>query len=369
MRKIVSAIIIIFVFNGLLAAQHKYQDPFKFEFKKIADDIYLAYRPDPLKVLVECNSTIIINNKDVVVFDATGSPRGARQVVEKIKELTDKPVRYLINSHGHGDHTLGNQEFVKVFPMCEIISHEETREYMSMPKGSTGPNRGIAYVYEYETKEGMERRRKYIEDEIQKIKDEAKPGYEKVLENLYEYSERDLELRRKEYLNVKVTPPTSTFENRITLYRGKRELQILYFGKGDTPGDVWLYLSKEKILCSPDAFVNPVPYGFSRNQLEWLETLKKVSQMDFDIIIPGHGEVQHDKKYLSMVIELLESIQSQVKEAVAKGMSLEETQKFVKVDDLQNKFTNGDPVKEYYFEGYSKEPMIQRTYNQLMESE
>jgi glyoxylase-like metal-dependent hydrolase (beta-lactamase superfamily II) len=368
MRKIVYAIITVFLFAGLLAGQDKYHHPFKFEFKKIAEDIYLAYRPDPLKVLVECNSTIIINDKDVIVFDATGSPGGARQVVEKIRELTDKPVRYLINSHGHGDHTFGNQVFVEAFPECEIIAREETRDYMSAPRGSTGANRKIAYVYEYWTEEGMKKKRDYIEGEIQRVKDEAKQGYEKVLENLYEYSDKDLELRRKEYLQVRVTPPTLILENKMSLYRGGREIQVLYLGKGDTPGDVWLYLPEEKILCTPDAVVNPIPYGFSRNHIEWLETLKKVKKMDFDILIPGHGEVQYDKKYLSMVIELLESIQRQVKEAVAKGMTLEETQEFVKVDELHNKFVKGDPVKEYYFVGYSKEPAVENTYEQLTES-
>ncbi len=368
MKRIILIIIAVFISNNLLTAQYKYPDPFKFEFKKIANDIYLAYRPNPLKVLVEGNSTIIINDNDVVVFDATGSPRGARQIVNKIKELTDKPVRYLINSHGHGDHTLGNQEFVKAFPGCEIIAHKETRDYLLAPKGSTGANRKIAYVYEYQSEEGMKKKREYIENEIQKVKDEAKPGYKKVLENLYEYSEQDLELRRKEYLTVTVTPPTLTFENKMTLYRGEREIQILYLGKGDTPGDVWLYLPKEKFLCCPDAVVNPIPYGFSRNQLEWLETLKHAVKMDFNIAVPGHGEIQYDKNYIQMVIELLESIQSQVKDAVSKGMTLEETEEFVKVDELENKFVKDDPVKAYYFEGYSRTPMIQRTYNELTEN-
>ena len=367
MRPIV--ILTVFLLTSFLAAQRKYPDPYKFEFKKIADDIYLAYRPNPLKALVEGNSTIIINDRDVVVFDATGSPRGAGQIVDKIKELTEKPVRYLINSHGHGDHTLGNQVFVKAFPGCEIIAREETRKYMSAPEGSTGKNRGIAYVYEFQTEAGIEKRIKYLQDEIEKVKQEAKPGYQAILDNLTEYLEQDLALRRKEYLSVEVTPPTFTFENQLTLYRGDREIQLLYLGKGDTPGDVWLYLPREKMLCSPDAFVHPIPYGFSRNPLEWLETLKGVREMDFDMIIPGHGEIQYDKAYLSLVIALLETIQDQVKEAVQKGMSLEATEAFVKVDHLQHKFTQNDPVKTYYFEGYSKSPVIQRTYNELTNSE
>lgn len=368
MRKLIILITVFCFFYSPLSAQRKYQDPFKFEFKKISEGIYVAYRPDPLKIMVECNSTIIINESDVVVFDATGTPKGARQIVDKIKELTDNPVRYLINSHGHGDHTFGNQVFVEAFPGCEIIAHEETRDYMSAPRGSKGPNRKIAYVYEYQTEEGMKKKREYIEGEIKRVKDIGKPGYEKVLEILNEYYEKDLELRRKQYMQVNVTPPTLIFENGMSLFRGRRELQILYLGKGDTPGDVWLYLPNEKILCSPDAVVNPIPFGFSRHQLEWPETLKKALQIDFDILVPGHGEIQYDKIYLTQVIELLDSIHGQVKDAVSRGLSLEETHDFVNVDRLKNKFTNNDPVKEYYFESYTRNAVVENTYEQLTQS-
>ncbi len=350
-----------------LIAQKEYNHPFKFQFKKVADDIYLAYRPDPLKVLVEGNSTIIINDRDVIVFDATGSPTGARQIVNKIKELTDKPVRYLINSHGHGDHTLGNEEFIKAFPMCEIISRRETRKYMQAPKGSKGKNRGIAYVYEYSEKEEFEKRVKYITGEIERVTKEAKPGYEKVVDNLTEYLEKDLELRRQEYSKLTVTPPTLTLEKEISIFRGEREIQILYLGKGDTTSDIWLYLPNEKILCSPDAIVNPIPYGFSRHQIAWLETLKEVMNIEYDILIPGHGEIQYDKKYLSMLIDLLQSIQNQVKSGIERGMSLEEITDYVDVKEFEKKFTKGDPIPAYYFEGYSVQPVIERTYNQLVD--
>ncbi len=67
----------------------KYDDPFHFELLKLQDDIYVAYRPNPLRYLVEGNCTIIINDNDVVVVDATGSPQGAKEVIAAIKQLTN----------------------------------------------------------------------------------------------------------------------------------------------------------------------------------------------------------------------------------------------------------------------------------------
>ena len=68
------------------------------------DGVWMAYRPDPYRVPVFGNVTIIVTKQDVVVVDAGSSPRAARRVIDKIRALTDLPVSTLINTHGHEDH-------------------------------------------------------------------------------------------------------------------------------------------------------------------------------------------------------------------------------------------------------------------------
>ncbi len=115
--------------SGLLCnAQSKNSNLYDFVIRKVKENIYVASRPEPLRYFVEGNVTIIINEQDVVVVDAGGSPLSARHIIREIKKLTPKPVSYVINTHDHVDHTLGNQEFVKAFPGVEIISHAKTRE-------------------------------------------------------------------------------------------------------------------------------------------------------------------------------------------------------------------------------------------------
>ena len=76
------------------------------------------------------NSVVIVNANDVLVFDTFTRPSTARTVLAEIRKLTDKPVRYVVNSHHHPDHWSGNEVYAQAFPGLEIIASEETRQFM-----------------------------------------------------------------------------------------------------------------------------------------------------------------------------------------------------------------------------------------------
>src|SRR5215207_1350564 len=88
----------------------------KFEFVKVAEGVYAAVRSEPLAEPVDGNSVVIVNDDDVVVVDANFTPSSARAVLAGIRRLTAKPVRYVVNTHWHGDHVFGNQVYREAFP-------------------------------------------------------------------------------------------------------------------------------------------------------------------------------------------------------------------------------------------------------------
>lgn len=149
----------------------------------------------------------------------------------------------------------------------------------------------------------------------------------------------------------------------MIIYSGNREIHLMHLGDGDTAGDIWVYLPKEKILCSGDAIVHPIPYGFSRHGIEWLETLKKAYAIDFNILIPGHGEIQKDKEYLNLYITLLEQVATQIEKAIMAGLSKEETIKNIDISEIERRFTKMDALLRYYFNSYFKEPHFDRVYD------
>ena len=98
-----------------------------FDIKPMADGVYAAIAKPAYKV--NCNAAIILLGDSVLVVDTHSKPSAARALIEQIKKLTDKPVRYVVNTHFHWDHYQGNQAYPSSWPAgVEIISSEATRE-------------------------------------------------------------------------------------------------------------------------------------------------------------------------------------------------------------------------------------------------
>ena len=90
--------------------------------------------------------------------------------------------------------------------------------------------------------------------------------------------------------DLKVTPPNVTLDDRMTLFRGGREIRLLYLGPGHTGGDIVVYLPKEKVLCTGDLLVHDVANLIDGYVDAWPDALEKLRPLDFVDVIPGHGE-------------------------------------------------------------------------------
>src|SRR5918912_83986 len=116
-----------FVFAAPLAALAQAGN---FEMVKLAEGVYLARRTEPAGLTTNANSVFIINDSDVVVVDTTLTPGTAREELAALRKLTDKPVRYVVNTHWHDDHVMGNVAYREAFPQADFIAHENTGEYL-----------------------------------------------------------------------------------------------------------------------------------------------------------------------------------------------------------------------------------------------
>jgi len=191
-------------------------DPRDLEFMQVSDEIHVAFRPVPLRYWVEGNVTIILNEQDVVVVEGSGTDRSAEQVIGYIRTLTENPVSVLINTHGHGDHTVGNSVYRREFPGLEIIARPETRDYLT---GS-----GIGYVKDLA--QSTESRKARGHEEIARLEREQPPGYEAVVANLRQYYDRDIDIRQEAYSMAEIVPPTMTIDRRLVLHREHRTIDI-----------------------------------------------------------------------------------------------------------------------------------------------
>lgn len=303
---------------------------------------------------VDGTSIAIINERDVVVVDATWSPPTARRVIAEIRKLTPNPVRYVINTHWHGDHWLGNQAYQEEFPGVEFIGHRNT----------------VLDAREKELKGFDEFRSNGLPDLIASYEAALKRSVRRLDGKPYTAADSALMLKSIASFKWSLTSqaqtvpliPTMTITDSLVLERGDREIVIKHVGRANTRGDLAVWLPKEKVLITGDMLVNPAPYSFFSYLGEWKETLGRLRTLPATTVIPGHGAIARDWAYFDMFVELLDATLQQAKAAVAKGMDLEATRKAVDLSAMRQRFTQGNDAIGRAFDAFFIAPAVERAW-------
>ena len=282
-----------------------------FDIKPMADGVYAAIAKPAYKV--NCNAAIILLCDSVLVVDTHSKPSAARALIAQIKKLTDKPVRYVVNTHFHWDHYQGNQAYPSSWPAgVEIISSQATRENIE--------HRGIPRVkYEIAT----------MPREIETLKSDLAAAADPKKKELLESSLQQAESYLAELRNMQFALPTLTFDRSFIIYRPTRTVQILWLGNAHTNGDVWVYLPKEKILICGDALHGWTPFMGDSYPFDWIQTLDTAEKLEFDQALGGHGDVMHGKETFELWKAYFRDLLNETGRIYGEGASLEDAQKQV----------------------------------------
>jgi len=284
----------------------------KFEFKRIADGVHVAVAAPAYKV--NCNTAIIEDGDGVLIVDTHSKPSAARVIVEHVRSLTSKPVRYVINTHFHWDHWHGNEVYPAAYPNAEIITNQLTREAM--------------------VKKGLKR----IQDHVRQVPTEIANlrGQLAAATSAAERARLEGDVRLAEAYLAEVTAlkpalPTMAFERTMKLYRRDREIHLLYLGRAHTEGDVFVYLPKEKVVVTGDAVIGWTPFMGDGYPEDWAGTLDALGQLDFTQLIMGHGDPA-GRDWLRTFRGYVGDMVEAVRREVATGATLDEVKK--RVPDL-----------------------------------
>jgi len=118
---------------------------------------------------------------------------------------------------------------------------------------------------------------------------------------------------------IRIVPPSVLVEDGLAIRRGEREIRVRFLSRGNTAGDLVVHLPAVGVVATGDLLVHPIPFSFGSYLGEWIETLDRVKALGATVMMPGHGELQRDTRYLSSVQELLGAVRAQMRDAVAKG--------------------------------------------------
>ncbi len=284
---------------GTLAASGKV-----YRFDKVADGVYYATSDGPMAT--GGNHPIIVNESDVMLVDDGTTPAAARALLEDLKLITNKPVRWVVNTHFHYDHTDGNSIFG---PEVQIIGHEYVRQAILDD---------VLHREPYKT--ALSNMQTQVEALKKQIADEKDAGRRSTLETKLVAAQADWEQLK----TIKPTPPTMTYTSKMTLYSGQREIQILFLGRGHTQGDTVVFLPKERIVCTGDLMESRLAYMGNGEFDEWITTLEALKELDFDTVLPGHGVPFHEKSLITAYQAYLKDLLSQVATLRKQGLSADQ---------------------------------------------
>jgi glyoxylase-like metal-dependent hydrolase (beta-lactamase superfamily II) len=253
---------------------------------------------------------VLVGEFDVLVVDSHVTPAASRALLASISILSEKPIRYLVNSHYHFDHAHGNQAFPAGI---EIIGHEFTRAKL---------NGDIGNVLEENTFKSFTSR---VPDQVLRLNQQAAAEESSEQRTMLLDRSHMMQNHIEELKEVVPTPPNITLDNKLTLFQvvasGSREIQLLHFGRAHTGGDVVVYLPLEQIVFTGDMMLPGLAYMGDGHVDEWPDTLDGLTSLDFDTWLPGHGPVMRSKQLIGYFQAYLRDLWSRTSAFYSRGLS------------------------------------------------
>jgi cyclase len=298
-------------------------DPNLFDIQKVANGVYFA-RARP-QAMLNCNAAIFVRSKDVVVVDAHSKPSAAASLIGQMKrEVTTKPVRYVINTHFHWDHTQGDHAYRLTGEKVDFIASAATKQLMS----SQAVTRMKASVAE-------------VPQQMDALRNQAAHATSAQEKAFCADQVRQLQAYQVELKDYTLELPTIIFDKSYLLQDPAYDLHIEFHGHAHTAGDVVAYCPQARVVATGDVihgFLPNIADGFPRL---WPGTIDSIGADDFNTILPGHAALQTGRTEMICQRNYIEELTEKVEQGKKAGLTLAEMQKRITVASLKSLHSNG----------------------------
>lgn len=325
------------------------------EVVQLDSGVFAAIRKEPLSLAVNSNSLIIIRDTDVVVVDAQFTRAATRETVAAIRRLTDKPVGYVINTHWHDDHVAGNQVYQDSFPSVRFVMQENTAADLATLGVANRKNQLEG------APPAADRFERLLSINLGIDSTKATPMEREAVESAIRIV-RQYVSEARAFRAVSATDPV---RQRLTLGHGAGRIDLLWFGPGNTRGDLVVYLPSRGIVATGDLVVAPIPFAFNSHPASWVRVLDSVLALKPRIIVPGHGPVMRDLEYIHSVHDRLGRINREVSAAVAGHDSLGAVLKTVTLDDVRRSVTRDGKWMNFLWRQFFVGPAVRGAFDEV----
>ena len=253
------------------------------ELKQVAPDLYFLYDFD------SSNAVVLATDEGVLVIDTRQHPRDGQDLIDRIRKITDKPIKWVINSHFHGDHHLGDPPFRALG--ATFVAQRDTAALMQKTWAKENARRQAFFkAHNFDPAE------------------------------------------------TKLILPDVTFDSQLTIRLGGREAVLMYLGPGQQAGDTFVYFPHARTLFTPGAFAtHSMPnMNFTPSVDNWIKLLNEVAHMEnVDRILPAHGDVA-SRADVPELAAMLADEYATVKAAVDKGVGVDEAVRTLTLDQYKD---------------------------------
>ena len=225
------------------------------------------------------NSGVIVGDDSVMVIDAQATPAMAEQVIERVRQVSDKPIRHLVLSHYHAVRVLG----ASAYHADEILASDATRTLI-VERGKE----------DWDSEYGRFPRLFQAAESI--------PG---------------------------LTWPTMTFPSRLTLHLGRRRVELMHLGRGHTAGDTVAWVPDARVMFSGDLVeYRSACYCGDAHFADWPRTLRRLQGFEPEALVPGRGDALTStdlvREGIALTRSFLTTLYGSVAQSAARGLSLKE---------------------------------------------
>jgi len=277
---------------------------------KVADGIY-AVSPN----FAGANGALILNESGHIVVDSHGTPASARALINAVRDISNEPIRYVINTHWHVDHHSGNPAYEQAYGSDVIfISHDDTRREIP-----TLGEEQFRQIESYRSAAVQAAGETLAENR----NEHGEPLTTEQISAIEAFSEEQRAFAALEDYNY--TLANLTYSKSLTLHGTPNTAEIFFLNSAHTKADSIVYVRDQQVLIVGDLLTLPILWSWSSYPSSYVLTLKALEQLPVRKIIIGHGgPVLDGKSYLTLVRQFLEAIVVHSARSLSAGLSEEE---------------------------------------------
>ena len=325
--------------------------------ERLADGVYAIIHADATDDWPHGNTGVVVGDRGVLVVDATYFPSRAAADIALIRRVTRLPVRWLVNTHWHGDHTHGNGVYRDSFPDLQILGASDNARYIAFNQRRYPRFAAVSPV--------KRRQLTVLQDALASGHDSAGGTLTAEARRATQAGVRQHEEEYRQLALVREAPPTVLFDGDTTLAVGRHRVQLRNRGRANSPADVTVYLPSERVLFTGDVEVYPVPYAMQSYPGPWVRVLRDMERLPVRAVVPGHGPVLPDHAYGRRERLLFETVLRRVDSMGRAGLTVDSVKRAIDIGDLRAAWLTGpaaDPGSAALWDYSIRNALVERSW-------